>query len=315
MPDIKKPFPPAASVPDAPESVEGSSSPEPSPVESGDTFESPPPSASSFFVREGSQHRDYNAEVAILRSLGYEVDALTSETLIAEFLLAKAEKIDKPGFNYKRLSHKVKLKLGSTREEAKALLIEAARDASLSQVLPAVCHEHTTFSVGGAQLSRLEIKRTIEIISQMESIIIKGLTAALTHTFSPKKGRGTKTPLSIPRPDGTHKTMLMHNPGDVEMSVKERFLTPEAQNALLQLARQLPSPRTSDGGSKWSFRQEAIQLLKQDNAIPFHEVRRLLPVTESGSLGGDVSDVKLEGQTSLELKKVGLRIGALAEDD
>jgi len=279
-----------------------------------DTF-SPPLRKASPASSQTNSHQNYNTELALLESQGYQPHALRSENLITDFFLAKAKILDEPGFNLKRLSHKVKLKLGSGKEEQKLKFINAAKAGNISDNFPTICSEHAVFTVNNAELTRREIKLTIAIVERMESVIIRALTRELNRP--PLQGRKSVGKVSrvIPGPDGKKKAIRLRRAENSEQSVKDRFLESSYRNSLLQLARQLPAPRQTSVVNKASFKRDAIALFSRKSPISLHELRRFLPIKETGSLKGHSAKIKLEGQTSIEVTKHGQRIGAIPLDD
>jgi len=145
------------------------------------------------------------------------------------------------------------------------------------------------FEIGGKYMSGEDIRRTIEIVEEMEAVVISSLERQLIP--GPLK-RGfidklfdPRTKKEVPGPDNKPRTVKVRSPEDHSDAVKVRYLSTDEKDKLIDLTRELPS--ISDSSSSYmtqsGFQNEMVQLLSSEK-IPLHVIRRMLPIQESGSL-------------------------------
>jgi hypothetical protein len=145
------------------------------------------------------------------------------------------------------------------------------------------------FRVGGKRMSGEDILRTIEVIEEMESVVISSLERQLVPAphdqsymnwiFDPLTNK------EVPGPNDEPRTVKVRSRQDHSNAVKARFLSNEEKTQLNELTQKLPTitqPSTSHK-SRSQFHSDMSWLLCTEQ-VPLHEVRRLLPIKESGSL-------------------------------
>ncbi len=145
------------------------------------------------------------------------------------------------------------------------------------------------FTFGDARMSRADIKQTIKIVEDMETVLIHALERHIKQQDIPggasRKSNASRRRRTIPGPDGTSRTMDFRSPKDNIESVKERYFSKRERQALQRLAAALPEvTNTKDLSTKTGgFQSEILQALS-DPPIEIYQVRNLLPIQETGSL-------------------------------
>ena len=178
------------------------------------------------------------------------------------------------------------------------------------------------FKVGNMQMSRADIKKTISIVEQMETVVIGEMDRLLANENNPKGVPPTrghpKGVVEVPSPDGGKRSITARSPKDSIQSVKERFFNRKARKQLLHLTRTLPKVTSSDGSKKKmsEFKREILRMLIQPT-VELYQIRTLLPIKESGSLKGVEADggakpaPEYERVTSNMLKEKAEELGVL----
>lgn len=179
-------------------------------------------------------------------------------------------------------------------------------------------------SVGSGHMSGEDILRTIELIEGMESILTQSIERQLGSTpeaqtywnwvFDPL------TQKKIDGPDGTSRTVKVRSRRDHTNTVKARFLSNEEKGALISLVKEMPLITTDDSEQvPGGFHSRMLGILEQDE-VPLHEARQLLPIQESGSLVPVSADSTTKPApeftpvTSTELRKKAGELGLISDD-
>lgn len=145
------------------------------------------------------------------------------------------------------------------------------------------------FTFGDARMSRADIKQTIKIVQDMETVLIHALQRQLKQQDipggAPRKTRAARVRKTVPGPDGKPRTLTLRARKDSVESVKERYFSKRERTALQRLAEALPKiTNTNDFNTKMGgFQREALQALSVP-PVEIYQIRNLLPIQETGSL-------------------------------
>lgn len=167
---------------------------------------------------------------------------------------------------------------------------------------------------GDLRMSRADVAETVEVVRQLEGVVISSLERHLEElksaSISEPVGRGGTRTRVVTMPDGTTKEIEVRSQRDTSPSVQERFLSRSEQKRMFDIANTLPMAYATDELRKvpTPFKTALLQLIRQ-SPVPMFEVRKLLPIQESGSL--ETGEVSFKGKTSLDLEAEAKRIGAL----
>ena len=145
------------------------------------------------------------------------------------------------------------------------------------------------FTFGDARMSRADIKQTIDIVQDMETVLIHALQHHLKQQDIPggvpRKTRAARRRKTVPGPDGKPRTLTLRARKDSIESVKERYFSKKERMALQSLAKALPKiTNTNDLNTKMGgFQSEALKALSNP-PVEIYLIRNLLPIQETGSL-------------------------------
>ena len=167
---------------------------------------------------------------------------------------------------------------------------------------------------GDLRMRREDVRTTVEVVKKLEEVVIQSLQRHLDelefkNVSSPVGGRGTRTQV-VTLPDGTTKEIEVRSKRDTVPSVQERFLSRSEQKQMFTLANELPMAYAMDElrDVPTPFMTDLLALIRQ-SPVPMYEVRKLLPIVESGSL--ETGEVSFKGKTSVDLETEAKRIGAM----
>jgi hypothetical protein len=145
------------------------------------------------------------------------------------------------------------------------------------------------FTLGDARMSRADIRRTIQIVQDMETVLIHALRRHLESPNipggTPGKSHAPRVETTVPGPDGQPRTIALRSRKDQTDSVKDRCFSPIEREALVRLAQALPRvTNTNDLTTRMgAFQSDALKALA-NRPLEIYTIRTLLPIQETGSL-------------------------------
>jgi hypothetical protein len=182
------------------------------------------------------------------------------------------------------------------------------------------------FTIGKGRISRDDIKRTIQIIQDMEAIIIKTMTSRLGQQNipggAPRQNPAPRIKRTITGPDGKPRTIDFRGKQDQIDSAKDGTFSKDSRLKLLALAQSLPPHTNLDDldTRAGDFQTECIALLSEPGT-DIYAIKQLLPIKESGALvpsdpnSNQKPDATYTPITSKMLLDQAIAIGALKKDE